>query len=660
RPLRILFTACAPTQLAGLDYEKEEEAILRIADRLGDKVHLDIAEAGAFDELRDLIAERKPHIVHLSGHGVLKDGVGHFAFEDERGGKDERDGREMAERLFAGKGVRVVFVSGCQSAQAGAAGLCQTLTATGHVPIVLGWGASIGDMAATEFARVFFHELAAGQPVDYAVAAARRELLSRGRVRLRGLDLLDASFALPQVYAADDTNDLVNERRPAERPERPGVRYELLGDNIRGLREGFVGRRRVLQRTRPALRSGEKTLVLLTGIGGSGKSTLATRLANRCKLDGFRIAPLQARREEAPQFLLRLLTELATACQRLGREADERMLRDGQRPLPDRLRLAVEILNEAKILLVLDNLEALMPPPPAPPRWDDPCFAAFLRELAARLTGQGRAILTCRYVPEGFDPRQPNLAHEPLPDFTEADFFKYLRRHDRVASRMDQGELPRELLGLFHAKLGATPRFVEQASAVLATIDPDRLREALEGLAAPTADQDPDEIRRLQHDYFRDLFLPELYDALAPEFRLGLSRLAVVEVPLPLDGVAAVAGFAEPQAQEALGRWLRLGLLQRFGEPGEIPLWAVYPLQREFLTQADRLGGPAAREAHGTAAAFFQNCYEKDREEELRLPIGVELLACLHHATAAGDKERQCWAAVALSWRLISRAEYAA
>ncbi|MBM4050731.1 MAG: hypothetical protein FJ279_37005, partial [Planctomycetes bacterium] len=53
RPLRILFTACAPTQLAGLDYEKEEEAILRIADRLGDKVHLDIAEAGAFDELRD-------------------------------------------------------------------------------------------------------------------------------------------------------------------------------------------------------------------------------------------------------------------------------------------------------------------------------------------------------------------------------------------------------------------------------------------------------------------------------------------------------------------------------------------------------------------------------------------------------------------------------
>ena len=48
RPLRILFTACAP-QHAGLpvlDYEREEEAILRIADRLGGKIFLDIAEAG--------------------------------------------------------------------------------------------------------------------------------------------------------------------------------------------------------------------------------------------------------------------------------------------------------------------------------------------------------------------------------------------------------------------------------------------------------------------------------------------------------------------------------------------------------------------------------------------------------------------------------------
>ena len=265
--------------------------------------------------------------------------------------------------------------------------------------------------------------------------------------------------------------------------------------------------------------AGDAHVLLLTGIGGGGKSTLATRLANRCKQDGYRVVPLQARRGEPTSFGLRLVTELATACQRLGREADERMLRDGQRPLADRLRLAVEVLNEAPILLVLDNLEALMPPPPAPCAWSDPDFAVFVRELALRLTGAGRAILTCRYVPDGWDAGQGNVLHEALPDFTEADFFKYLRRHDRVARRMEQGELSRELLARFHRTLGGTPRFVEQASAVLARIDPDRLCEQLDALAEPADADDADEIRRLQQDYFRDLFLPQLYDALPAEYQ---------------------------------------------------------------------------------------------------------------------------------------------
>ena len=79
-------------------------------------------------------------------------------------------------------------------------------------------------------------------------------------------------------------------------------------------------------------------------------------------------------------------------------------------------------------------------------------------------------------------PLGSNVAHEPLPDFTEADFFKYLRRHDAVATRIERGDLPRPLLAEFHRKLGATPRFVEQAGAVLAAIDPDRMMLVFEWL----------------------------------------------------------------------------------------------------------------------------------------------------------------------------------
>ena len=140
--------------------------------------------------------------------------------------------------------------------------------------------------------------------------------------------------------------------------------------------------------------------------------------------------------------------------------------------------------------------------------------------------------------------KQPNLAHEHLPDFTEADFFKYLRRHDKVSLRVERGELPRDLLTLFHRKLGGTPRFVEQASAVLATTDPDRLREQLEGVAETSEGTEGDELWELQQRYFSDLFLPQLYEALAAAVRLALSRLALLDVPIPLDGVAALRAWA--------------------------------------------------------------------------------------------------------------------
>ena len=100
----------------------------------------------------------------------------------------------------AGSGVRLVFVSGCQSARAGAAGLCQRLSAAGHVPLALGWGASIADDRATDFARSLYHDLGSGQPMDRAVAAARRELLEKDRSRING-----AEYCARPIYARGAT-----------------------------------------------------------------------------------------------------------------------------------------------------------------------------------------------------------------------------------------------------------------------------------------------------------------------------------------------------------------------------------------------------------------------------------------------------------------------
>jgi tetratricopeptide (TPR) repeat protein len=660
-PLRILFTACAPVDLPGLDYEKEEEAMLRVASRLGSKVHLDIAEAGTFDELRELISEFQPHVLHLSGHGAMRNGVGHFAFEDERGKSDLHSGEELAEMALAGRGVRMVFVSGCETAQAGVAGVCQALTTGGHVSVALGWGSSIADSLATEFSRTFYHELASGRPIDDAVNAARRELLERCRFRHGPTESLDGSFALPRLYASDHANEIVDQRLASDPPPRRGVEYDLLGDGITGLKEGFVGRRRVLQRARPALRDGDKKIVILTGIGGAGKSTLATRLANRCRLDRFEVISLKARKETAAQFGLRLVQQLAVKLQfDEGARGLASVLQDGQQPLASRLLFAVEILNRQRFLLVLDNLEALMPSPPGPRIWADEYLRQFFENLFLRLTGAGRAILTCRYLPESLDASLPNLLHEALPDFTEADFFKYLSRHAHIAQRIEAGEFTRALLTEFHRKLGGTPRFIEQACRVLERLDGSQLAAQLAGLDDPDAGEGSDLLREKQQDYFRQIFLPELYDALSPADRAALSRFAVLETPAPLDAFASISALPESDAEAAISHCLSLGLLQRFGDTDEVQLYAIYPLQRSFLTDPARLPQQSKAAAHDAAAAFFKDCYERDREAELRLAVGTELFAALHHAQCAGNLDLQRWAVGGLCAPLFRAGEYRA
>jgi hypothetical protein len=101
-----------------------------------------------------LVAESRPHVVHLSGHGRMKDGQGTFVFEDERGRTDSRTAGEIAARVFRGSPIRCVFFNGCQTSQADAAGLCQSLVGAG-VPLALGWSASVMDDRATDFTEEF-------------------------------------------------------------------------------------------------------------------------------------------------------------------------------------------------------------------------------------------------------------------------------------------------------------------------------------------------------------------------------------------------------------------------------------------------------------------------------------------------------------------------
>ena len=206
--------ACAPTDQATLDYEREEEALFRAVS--GQEVAFDSCDLGTFEELKERVNEFRPHILHLTGHGVVRDGKGHFAFEKEDGTADLVPAEELR-RFLAGSGVQCVFASGCQSGQApreALAGVCQALVGA-EVPLAVGWAASIADDLATNFARRFYGILKDGQqPVDRALCLARQEAWAA--CKERG----DPSWTLPVLYSAT-SQSLIFDPDPQRPPELP-------------------------------------------------------------------------------------------------------------------------------------------------------------------------------------------------------------------------------------------------------------------------------------------------------------------------------------------------------------------------------------------------------------------------------------------------------
>lgn len=297
-PLRIFFMACSPRDHPELNYEKEEESLFQAIGKAGRNVVIDSGDMGSFEELRQSINEFNPHIVHLTGHGAVKEnGLGYFAFEDKRGNADLRSSFEIRQELFSGSSVQCAFISGCQTGKAppveALGGICQGMVGE-EVPLAIGWAASIADNIATQFAATFYNTLAAGQPVDRALTQARLS------IKKLCVEQGDPSWTLPVLYSATSQRFIFDpDMQPVSKLRKGAVQSPLPG-MTEGYAKPFIGRRREIQELLPALQEGSVQTVLITGLGGTGKSTLATRLARKLEADGFIPIPVPSSNRPSP------------------------------------------------------------------------------------------------------------------------------------------------------------------------------------------------------------------------------------------------------------------------------------------------------------------------------------------------------------------------
>ncbi|APZ90775.1 tetratricopeptide repeat protein [Fuerstiella marisgermanici] len=673
-PLRILFMAASPIDQKPLDYEKEEDTILTAVTTL-EGARIFVGEMGSLEELKSLIKQVKPQIVHLSGHGKLQDnGIGTFCFEGERGETDPRSAADLVP-ILKQSGVQCVFLNACETAQADVAGFCQSLVKAG-LPLAVGWAAPVADDLATVFAETFYREILGGEAIPAAMALARLKIEREGRrsATAQEPESQDATFVLPQLYCATPgENPPIDRLFDASLPEKdyrgPETRYETLPNGVIGLRHGFIGRRREQQTLIPPLRDGNITVVLLTGIGGQGKSTLCTRVANRLESTGFHIVSVKFERQKARgveetaadcgarvvQTLLNDLRLAFLAGGALSKDKATEIFNDPDLDDGTKLQMAVVWLNDrqcdSKLLIVLDNLEDVLD-------FDtlqivDPALAAFYQKLTSGLRRGSRAFITSRYIPDD-TPRNDQSVRitEGLGDFEEHQILKFFNRDATVAKRIRNGELPMSLVRKAAPLVSGTPRFLDVVRGLLKKFTAAELNVELESLAAGFAqhpDHAPGQLEAERDKYLTDILGPTLFDRMSDGARTLLCRLSVSQLPLPLDGLELLLGDQSAALDDAISLAEDYGLLTQLPDADGPTLYHTPSLWHGWLTHPDRLSATDTTAVHLSLAEFWQDAYKRDREPELRVSITAELESCRHHAAAADAVELCRWSSLHLS-----------
>lgn len=428
-PLRVLAVCARPEDdhTSYIDHRVSIQPLTEALNALGELAAYDILSPPTFPALCDrlraaLTAGRPYHIVHFDGHGVFDkvNGLGALVFEHPDDAATHKLHRRKAEIISADRlgqelrhaGVGLFFLGVCQSALSdnSHSSVSGQLLASG-VGSVVSMSYSVPIETTRLFTSKFYPSVSAAERVGGAMLQSQRKLQ---REQLRGwcwsweptgdscnlqrhpVDLHD--WFVPVLFQEGLDPVLLHSAPPSDRvSEEINKDRELATQSLeRMLAHPFVGRSRLLLAAERLMLEAGKPYVVLRGEGGEGKTTLAaelarwlvvTRRADRAAFASVENLPTEAARAVLEQWGSQLVPDFAA-------RADT---------LEHGLAALAAALRDRSVLLVLDNMETLLPPPPdsaaAGARVHDAAVlqsvlkvCADLRELAPRT----RIIFTSR------------------------------------------------------------------------------------------------------------------------------------------------------------------------------------------------------------------------------------------------------------------------
>lgn len=423
-PLRVMVVLSRPEGdgVGFLDPRSSLMPLSTVLATLGCAVDLTVLPDGSFQTLADALreaydAKRTYHVVHFDGHGVYDPvkGLGALVFEDE---EDVRKGtlKRKAKRVFAddiGAALRdyrvpLFVLEACQSAQADEqphASVATTLLRAG-VASVVAMSHSVLVSTARRFVEAFYGGLLKGQRIGTAMASAQRKLKhnrTRGE-RNDGSRVELDDWLVPVLFQEGNADPPLipcgADMGPHTRHARQLKEQLAQGKLPPPPTHTFVGRgRELLAIDRKLLAATEgNRLLALVGPGGLGKTALAIETA-RWMLAIRRVQRVAfASVEEVSDArgVIATLGEQLVPGYTIARAESEG--RESEK-LHNALLPIEQALWSAPTLIVIDNLESVLPMPGDKPSEDvNALFGALVRLAKA---GETRIVFTSREsVPE--------------------------------------------------------------------------------------------------------------------------------------------------------------------------------------------------------------------------------------------------------------------
>lgn len=486
--LRMLAVFSLPEDAGALNLRKERFALARLMHDIAavnDKgIELRVLQYGASRErLRDALLEDAGwDVVHLSGHGLPAG----LVLEDETGQHDLITSTDLVELLDLAAGqIKLVTLSACESA---------AVTATEHLHLLglapatrtVDTPAETGALPAiaTEVAgKLDCAVLAMRYPVidDFAIALSGsfyNLVLGKGQSVARALALSLSQVAVqpptpaaPALSVATPTlfGPRASELRLVPPPGAPLVfdaeRLTLAGFPPQP--ERFVGRVGPMTRATTALapRSG-RSGILFHGMAGAGKTACVLELAYTHQ-ESF---PAMAWHAAPPEGhdISTSLSDFAFALEQQLPGLKLAHLVGDTAELRRWLPALTELLEQNRILIVLDNVESLLTDAGD---WRDERWALLIEALTAH-RGLSRLVLTSRRRPLGL---VDSVLVEPVHALSLQEAVLLARELPNLRELIDGSDVEQARRAL--TVVQGHPKLIELAEGYAA--DPDRLAAQL-------------------------------------------------------------------------------------------------------------------------------------------------------------------------------------